>query len=263
MTFNSIIDIYNAYSELFRFQIVAAIVATMALMLAWGFEGAWQRFFRLCGAGCLILCVLISLKNLGLILLVEFGKHPEILPMFLHGLPTDKVSAIATGLFIILDAWKSEVAALIPGIVFIIVLVVFWLPLVKAPIDYLKVPFFINDLRNRQGWLAQGFISTLGGVKVGLPIGRYPYWIFPFGLFPFGLFPIGKLLRYQPETGTYLGGHHMVIAGTRAGKGVSCVLPAIIDHNGPVIVIDIKGHLSPLSGDARARANRAQPIRSF
>lgn len=52
----------------------------------------------------------------------------------------------------------------------------------------------------------------------------------------------GAMLRYRPNPKTgWRAGHHVAIAGTRAGKGVSVVIPAIIDHDGPVVVLDIKG----------------------
>lgn len=50
------------------------------------------------------------------------------------------------------------------------------------------------------------------------------------------------ILRYRPNPKQgWREGHHVAIAGTRAGKGVSVVIPAIIDHDGPVAVLDIKG----------------------
>jgi type IV secretion system protein VirD4 len=62
----------------------------------------------------------------------------------------------------------------------------------------------------------------------------------PFGL-PLGL-KDGALLRYEPNPARgWRGGHHLAIAGTRAGKGVSVVIPAIIDHDGPVVCLDVKG----------------------
>ncbi|MGU3398262.1 type IV secretory system conjugative DNA transfer family protein [Brucellaceae bacterium D45D] len=52
----------------------------------------------------------------------------------------------------------------------------------------------------------------------------------------------GAILRYRPNPKQgWREGHHVAIAGTRAGKGVSVVIPAIIDHDGPVAVLDIKG----------------------
>ena len=62
----------------------------------------------------------------------------------------------------------------------------------------------------------------------------------PFGL-PLGI-KDGTLLRYEPNPAKgWRGGHHLAIAGTRAGKGVSVVIPAIIDHDGPVVCLDVKG----------------------
>lgn len=62
----------------------------------------------------------------------------------------------------------------------------------------------------------------------------------PFGL-PLGI-KGGALLRYEPSSAKgWRGGHHLAIAGTRAGKGVSVVIPAIIDHDGPVVCLDVKG----------------------
>lgn len=62
----------------------------------------------------------------------------------------------------------------------------------------------------------------------------------PFGL-PLGI-KNGTLLRYEPNPAKgWRGGHHLAIAGTRAGKGVSVVIPAIIDHDGPVVCLDVKG----------------------
>ena len=61
---------------------------------------------------------------------------------------------------------------------------------------------------------------------------------------PLGLTRDGKIVRYakNDERG-WLGGHHAVISGTRGGKGVSAIMPAIFDHDGPVVALDIKGEL--------------------
>lgn len=45
----------------------------------------------------------------------------------------------------------------------------------------------------------------------------------------------GKPVSYKGE------GHLMTIAPTGAGKGVGCVVPAIIQHDGPIVVMDVKG----------------------
>ena len=54
----------------------------------------------------------------------------------------------------------------------------------------------------------------------------------------------GRLLRYLPnENRGWVKGHHAVISGTRGGKGVSAVLPAVLDHDGPVFALDVKGEI--------------------
>jgi type IV secretion system protein VirD4 len=52
----------------------------------------------------------------------------------------------------------------------------------------------------------------------------------------------------------------MVVAGTRAGKGVACIIPAIIDHAGPVVVIDIKGENFAVCRRHRASLGRRQIV---
>ncbi|MCI0999826.1 type IV secretory system conjugative DNA transfer family protein [Ochrobactrum sp. C6C9] len=75
-------------------------------------------------------------------------------------------------------------------------------------------------------WMGKRDIRYLRNLKAGLPLGLKD----------------GNILRYSPDPAKgWRGGHHAAIAGTRAGKGVSVVIPAIIDHDGPVVVLDIKG----------------------
>ena len=67
----------------------------------------------------------------------------------------------------------------------------------------------------------------------------------------------GRILRYYPNPKRgWLGGHHLLLAGTRAGKGVSALIPAILDHDGPVVVVDIKGELAAVTAAHRARMGR-------
>ncbi|MBX9786239.1 MAG: type IV secretory system conjugative DNA transfer family protein [Alphaproteobacteria bacterium] len=67
----------------------------------------------------------------------------------------------------------------------------------------------------------------------------------------------GKILRYLPNPSKgWLSGHHVVISGSQGGKGVSCVLPAILDHEGPVAVLDIKGELFAMTQRERQRKGR-------
>ena len=69
------------------------------------------------------------------------------------------------------------------------------------------------------------------------------------------------MLRYEPnrERG-WPPGHHMVVAGTRAGKGVACIIPAIIDHDGPVVAIDIKGENFAICRRHRQSLGRRQIV---
>ncbi len=53
-------------------------------------------------------------------------------------------------------------------------------------------------------------------------------------------------------------GHLMTIAATGAGKGVGCVVPALLRHRGPVIVIDPKGENYAIT--ARARREMGQQV---
>mgnify|MGYP001224354997 CR=1 FL=1 len=67
----------------------------------------------------------------------------------------------------------------------------------------------------------------------------------------------GKIMRYLPDSSKgWLAGHHVVISGSQGGKGVSCVLPAILDHEGPVAVLDIKGELFAMTQRERQRKGR-------
>lgn len=75
-------------------------------------------------------------------------------------------------------------------------------------------------------WMDHRDIVQLVRNKAGVPLARYK----------------GKLLRYRKnDANGWRGGHHLVISGTRGGKGVGAVIPAILDHQGPVVALDIKG----------------------
>src|SRR5690606_825483 len=80
------------------------------------------------------------------------------------------------------------------------------------------------------GFLSDAEISDLLRLDRGLPL---------------GLTVRGKMVRYaKNDARGWLGGHHAVISATRGGKGVSAILPAIFDHDGPVVALDIKGELA-------------------
>lgn len=67
----------------------------------------------------------------------------------------------------------------------------------------------------------------------------------------------GRILRYLPDSSKgWLAGHHVVISGSQGGKGVSCVLPALLDHEGPVAVLDIKGELFAMTQKERKKRGR-------
>lgn len=67
----------------------------------------------------------------------------------------------------------------------------------------------------------------------------------------------GRILRYLPNPSKgWLSGHHVVISGSQGGKGVSCVLPALLDHEGPVAVLDIKGELFAMTQEERQKKGR-------
>jgi type IV secretion system protein VirD4 len=94
-------------------------------------------------------------------------------------------------------------------------------------------------------WMEPARVRQLARNQTGLPLGLKG----------------SKLLRYQsdPRQG-WRPGHHMVVAGTRAGKGVACVIPAIIDHPGPVVAIDIKGENFAICRRYRASLGRRQIV---
>ena len=57
----------------------------------------------------------------------------------------------------------------------------------------------------------------------------------------------GRLLRYDGD------GHLVTLAPTRSGKGVSAVIPNLLDHPGSVVVTDIKGENYAVTAMRRAR----------
>lgn len=76
------------------------------------------------------------------------------------------------------------------------------------------------------GWMSPRDIAYLARNKTGIPLALHN----------------GKLLRYHKDDARgWRGGHHLVVSGTRGGKGISAVIPAIIDHPGPLVALDIKG----------------------
>lgn len=75
-------------------------------------------------------------------------------------------------------------------------------------------------------WITPFDITQLGRNKTGLPLAVYQ----------------DKLLRYRKRGNvSWRGAHHLVISGDRGAQSASAVIPAILDHQGPVVCMDIQG----------------------
>jgi len=261
-TLSAFVDLFHQYYDTLRMPIVAACAATICFFVSYLGEGndAWGRFCRLCTALCLVAGCAFSIANFATFADNELRKYPTFWHSVLLGNEADHEWAMTVVQYVVAKRWQNIVAILSPCGGLALILIICWLPLVKLPVDYLMVQFSIYKLRQREGWLKPGFVASLARSSDGIPIGRFPYWIFPTGLFPFGLFPFGRLLRYVPQDRVFLAGHHMVIAGTRAGKGVAAVIPAILDHNGPIVVLDIKGENMAMCRRHRASLKREQIV---
>lgn len=102
---------------------------------------------------------------------------------------------------------------------------------VSAPLVAIFNPRIGRNRKSRTGpwqagWMDPRDVAQLKRNKTGLPLALHK----------------GQLLRYtKNDAKGWRGGHHLVVSGTRGGKGVSAVIPAILDHQGPVVVLDIKG----------------------
>ena len=94
-------------------------------------------------------------------------------------------------------------------------------------------------------WMAPEQVRELARNQSGLPLGLKRK----------------TMLRYEPNSERgWPPGHHMVVAGTRAGKGVACIIPAIIDNDGPVVAIDIKGENFAICRRYRQSLGRRQIV---
>ena len=67
----------------------------------------------------------------------------------------------------------------------------------------------------------------------------------------------GKLLRYNKP------GHLITISKTRGGKGVSSVIPNLLDHPGSVFCVDIKGENSAITADYRRYSSTVYNLAPF
>lgn len=128
-------------------------------------------------------------------------------------------------------SWDEHFLAMTSWIAMAVVPVIAAMPLAVPVIKKWLTPS--REVENGP-WAARWMTTTEAGYlarqRDGLPLGRLN----------------GRLLRFKLSPG-WRGGHHMLIAGTRAGKGVSGVLPAIIDHAGPLVAIDVKGELAAVT----------------
>jgi len=139
----------------------------------------------------------------------------------LRGLPLLKD---IKGSFVIYSAWSEWLAA--GALTLLLTLIWRWAAIVAGPVAKSHETRHVKAVRRRSGWMRFGEVRKLCRLKIGMPLGAY----------------LGQVVKYAASAAdSRLGGHHAVIAGTRAGKGVAAGLPAIIDHDGPVVVIDIKG----------------------
>ena len=94
-------------------------------------------------------------------------------------------------------------------------------------------------------WMDKRDIAYLARNKTGTPLARHK----------------GKLLRYTADVDKgWLGGHHLVVAGTRGGKGVSAVIPTILEHQGPVVALDIKGENFAVTRRHRKKLGRTVAV---
>src|SRR4029077_20833744 len=66
-----------------------------------------------------------------------------------------------------------------------------------------------------------------------------------------------KLLRYDAE------GHILTVAPTGSGKGVSAVIPNLLDYPGSVVVVDLKGENHAVTARRRAQLGRVLTLDPF
>ncbi len=89
-----------------------------------------------------------------------------------------------------------------------------------------------------------GRFTDLARLKYLLPYDKVSGPIFGKTTGPRGF---GKYLSYGPQP------HSLVVAPTRAGKGVGVVIPTLLTFNGSVLALDVKGELFELTSRARKR----------
>lgn len=145
--------------------------------------------------------------------------------------------------FAFYSSWAEWLAAGV--LTLLLVLFWRWAAIVAGPLAKIHSSSQVKAIRRRPGWMRFGEVRKLCRLKIGMPLGAY----------------LGQIVKYAASaTDSRLGGHHAVIAGTRAGKGVAAGLPAILDHDGPVAVIDIKGENFAVCRRWRESLGRRQAV---
>jgi len=142
------------------------------------------------------------------------------------------------------------VARVWPAAAMMLVLLFQWRYLVSEPLLPWIRPWRrrrqVERFRRRKGWLAKEMVAKLKRSD-GIPLGAYR----------------GALLKYNPQfekaDDTLTGGHHAIIAGTRAGKTAACIMTAVLHpHDGPIVATDIKGEIFAVCHKYRESLGRRQ-----
>lgn len=205
-----------------------AILSTVAAAAAWYLTRG--RSERGQAAGTFGFAVLLALATVlalwGLLSIGMDGFHARTHLGFLERL-TVAVDAVQ----------DAAISGRLPGLAFVaIIAAAVLLPiLLSTEITNARRILFpssrlVADGPWKGGFLSDAEISDLIRLDRGLPL---------------GLTARGKMVRYaKNDARGWLGGHHAVISATRGGKGVSVIMPAIFDHDGPVVALDIKGELA-------------------
>lgn len=212
-------------------DLLAAALAILALVTALGCwfltRGGSERGQAAGTLGFATLLALAAVLGLsGLLSIGIDGFHVSAHLGFLERL-TGAVDAVQ----------NAAVSGRLPGLAFVTVIataVLSWILLSTEITNARRILFpssrHVAEGPWKGGFLSDAEISDLVRLDRGLPL---------------GLTADSKIVRYaKNDARGWLGGHHAVISATRGGKGVSAIMPAIFDHDGPVVALDIKGELS-------------------
>lgn len=205
-----------------------AILCTVAALAAWFLTRG--RSEREQAAGTLVFAMLLALAAA----LALWG----LLSIGMDGLRASAHLGFLERLTVAVDAVQdAAVSGRLPGLAFVVIIAAaVLLPIMLSTeiANARRILFpssrHVADGPWKGGFLSDAEISDLVRLDRGLPL---------------GLTAGGKMVRYaKNDARGWLGGHHAVISATRGGKGVSAIMPAIFDHDGPVVALDIKGELA-------------------